>query len=212
MPNTNQSQTESELILGLLKAVHRDKTLTQRSAAHELGVALGLVNTYLKRCVTKGLIKVQHAPASRYVYYLTPQGLAEKGRLTAEFLSQSLNLFRQAQQEYQKILEECTKRDFRRIALCGTSELAEILVLYSQRYPLEVAGIIDPNNRNTDFLNLPIYKSRSNLESVDAYVITALKNAQHVYNKIILDVPPDIVLVPGLLEIVVHQESYEVGH
>ena len=43
-----------------------------------MGVALGLANSYLKRCIRKGFIKITEAPANRYLYYLTPQGFAEK--------------------------------------------------------------------------------------------------------------------------------------
>ena len=75
---------EAEITLGILNAVHQNERITQRSVAQELGIALGLANAYLKRCAKKGLIKVSQAPANRYAYYLTPQGFAEKSRLTAE--------------------------------------------------------------------------------------------------------------------------------
>ncbi len=90
-PGANES---GEITLGLLTAVEANSQLTQRSAAKELGVALGLVNAYLKRCIRKGLIKVKQAPANRYAYYVTPKGFAEKSRLTVEYLSVSLAFFR----------------------------------------------------------------------------------------------------------------------
>ena len=65
--------SESEITLGLLEAVQADGALTQRSAASQLGIALGLTNAYLKRCVKKGLIKVKQVPPNRYSYYLTPK-------------------------------------------------------------------------------------------------------------------------------------------
>jgi len=126
VPGSNSSQSEAELTLNLLRAVHDDKRLTQRTAARKLGVALGLLNAYLKRCVKKGYIKVTQAPSSRYVYYLTPKGFAEKSRLTGEFITQSLNLFRQAQYEYQELLSICVSRKWNRIALVGASDLTEI--------------------------------------------------------------------------------------
>ena len=46
--------------------------------AAELGMAVGLVNAYLNRCIQKGLVKATQAPARRYAYYLTPQGFARK--------------------------------------------------------------------------------------------------------------------------------------
>ena len=63
--------------------VEENSQITQRSLASELGIALGLTNAYLKRCVRKGWVKINQAPANRYAYYLTPRGFAEKSRLTA---------------------------------------------------------------------------------------------------------------------------------
>src|ERR1700732_1703794 len=87
---------KTRIMLGLLESVQRGDAHSQRRLAAELGIALGLVNAYLKRCIKKGLIKVSEAPARRYAYYLTPKGFAEKSRLTVEYLSDSFNLFRLA--------------------------------------------------------------------------------------------------------------------
>ena len=86
---TQDNEVENaRVMLGLLESVERDGGQSQRRLASELGIALGLVNAYLKRCVKKGLVKVGQAPARRYAYYLTPQGFAEKSRLTVEYLSE----------------------------------------------------------------------------------------------------------------------------
>src|SRR5690349_9474292 len=87
---------DDRILLGLLESVERDGGQSQRRLASDLGIALGLVNAYLKRCVRKGLVKVSQAPARRYAYYLTPQGFAEKSRLTVEYLSDSFSFFRHA--------------------------------------------------------------------------------------------------------------------
>ena len=76
----------------MLQAVEESSDVTQRHLAQSMGVALGLANSNLRRCARKGLIKVQQAPADRYLYYLTPKGFAEKSRLTADYLSISLIL------------------------------------------------------------------------------------------------------------------------
>src|SRR5499433_4048044 len=88
---------ETRIVLGLLEYVGRGGEQSQRRLASELGVALGLANAYLRRCVKKGLVKVRQAPARRYAYYLTPRGFAEKSRLTVEYLSESFGFFRRAQ-------------------------------------------------------------------------------------------------------------------
>src|SRR5882762_11973696 len=105
--------TEAEktrIMLGLLESVQRGEAHSQRRLASELGIALGLVNAYLKRCITKGLVKVGEAPAKRYAYYLTPYGFAEKSRLTVEYLSYSFSLFRQAKKDCIAVLDTAHAR------------------------------------------------------------------------------------------------------
>ena len=79
----DSSGEDERIVLNLLNSVD-DGAQSQRRIAEELGIALGLVNAYLKRCIKKGLVKVSQAPARRYAYYLTPEGFAEKSRLTVE--------------------------------------------------------------------------------------------------------------------------------
>lgn len=202
MGNNLTNNSELETTLGLLKAVHNDRSLTQRSAARELGIALGLVNTYLKRCVKKGLVKVAQAPNNRYAYYLTPKGFAEKSRLTAEFLSQSLSLFRQAQNDYTRVLEHCTANGWRTLALCGAGDLAEILMLYAREHPVRIVGVIDDGWQNTTFAEHPVVKNLADLaEPVDVCVVTDLRRPQAVYDRIVAAFPPERVLAPRLLEL-----------
>ena len=77
-PNFVSDPTSAEraITLGLLNAIQDDNKLTQRSVAKGLGIALGLANAYLKRCIKKGYIKVSQVPPNRYAYYLTPRGFA----------------------------------------------------------------------------------------------------------------------------------------
>ena len=79
-----QESSNPGIVLSVLTSIERDSTITQRKLANELGIALGLANAYLRRCVRKGLIKMSQVPLNRYAYYLTPQGFSEKSRLTAE--------------------------------------------------------------------------------------------------------------------------------
>ena len=142
---------ETEITLGLLDAVEKNNALTQRSIAKDLGIALGLANAYLKRCIKKGLIKVTQAPANRYAYYLTPKGFVEKSRLTSRYLSISFNFFRRARGECVELLEVCSARGWNRIALGGVSDLAEIAILCAREYPVELAGIVDARTDEAHF-------------------------------------------------------------
>src|SRR6195256_5355402 len=129
MSSTAQDEDNQRIMLGLLQSVERDGGQSQRRLAAELGIALGLVNAYLKRSIKKGLVKVSQAPARRYAYYLTPQGFSEKSRLTIEYLSSSFSLFRKAKEDYGRIFERAHALGFERIVLAGKSDLCEIAIL-----------------------------------------------------------------------------------
>src|SRR4029079_13129242 len=117
---------DDRILLGLLESVERDGGQSQRRIASDLGIALGLVNAYLKRCVKKGLVKVSEAPTRRYAYYLTPRGFAEKSRLTVEYLSSSFSFFRQARADCMQVFATAKSRGYENLVLCGRSDLAEV--------------------------------------------------------------------------------------
>ena len=134
---------DPQIVLGLLTSIERDSRVTQRKLAGDLGIALGLANAYLRRCVRKGLVKMSQVPLNRYAYYLTPQGFAEKSRLTAEYLSVSLDFFRRARGDCALLLRQCRARGWQRVALYGAGDLAEIAVLSAVDTGIEVACVID---------------------------------------------------------------------
>lgn len=142
--NGKRTATDNpEILLGLLSAIEQDSQVTQRSLSKDLGIALGLANAYLKRCVTKGLVKVSQVPLNRYAYYLTPKGFSEKSRLTAEYLTLSFNFFRDARAQCAALLDTAARQGWRRVVLVGAGELAEIAILSASESPLAVVCIAD---------------------------------------------------------------------
>src|SRR5437764_2487496 len=133
-------EDNQRIMLGLLQSVERDGAQSQRRLAAQLGIALGLVNAYLKRCAKKGLVKVTDAPAHRYAYYLTPQGFAEKSRLTVEYLSFSFGFFRRAKADYALLFATARSRGFKQVALAGVSDLAEIAVICAVDSGVQIAA------------------------------------------------------------------------
>jgi DNA-binding MarR family transcriptional regulator len=208
MPDAAAGQAldaESEITLGLLNAVHENSAVTQRSVARDLGIALGLANAYLKRCVKKGLIKVSQVPANRYAYYLTPKGFAEKSRLTAEYLSSSFGFFRSARRQCTEAFAECGGRGWRRVALAGTGDLCEIATLCALEAPVTIAGIVDPEAAGRagahKFAGHPVVVSLADLGAVDAVLITDLRAPQATYDGIAAAFAAERVLTPALLKI-----------
>lgn len=194
-----QDAENAVIVLGLLNSVERDGARSQRALASELGIALGLVNAYLKRCVKKGLLKVREAPARRYAYYLTPQGFAEKSRLTVDYLSHSFSFFRQARADCTQILTTARARGVKRVVLSGISDLSDIVRLCALETGMEVVGIVARESRS-DFIGLPVSRS---LESVpvpfDAVIVTDMYNAGETYLLALKSCGADQVYVPKLL-------------
>jgi DNA-binding MarR family transcriptional regulator len=188
------------IMLGLLESVERGGAQSQRRLAAELGVALGLVNAYLKRCVNKGLVKVREAPARRYAYYLTPRGFAEKSRLTGEYLSYSFSFFRRAKTDYCAVLDVARARGFRRVALLGVSELAEIAAICALDSGVVIAAIVDARSDLARFAGVPVVKSLDAVGgAVDAAVVTSLKDARATAENAARQWGTERVLVPALL-------------
>jgi len=159
----------SEVTLDVLSAVDADNKVTQRSLATELGIALGLTNTYLKRCVDKGLVKIKQVPSNRYLYYLTPRGFTEKARLAREYLSYSLQFYRRAREECDKIILNCYKEGSRNILLSDKNELAEIVILSSLNMPVNIVGII---GKGSSYLGVPVIGKISKSFKFDKIIIT----------------------------------------
>ncbi len=191
---------DSEILLGLLNSVEENGARSQRHLAAELGIALGLVNAYLKRCVKKGLLKVGEAPARRYAYYLTPQGFAEKSRLTVEYLSASFSFFRRAKEDCARAFAEARARGWTRIVLVGKSDLAEIAILCAAESHVEIVALVDPDADGTQFAGIGVAKSLQDVASgFDAILITNLAQPQDALGEATRAIGADRVFAPALL-------------
>ena len=195
--NKLTKQEESgDLTLGVLEAIDSKKSITQRSISKDLDMALGLVNSYLKRCVKKGFIKIQQAPKNRYLYYLTPKGFSEKAKLTAEFLTSSFTFFRKSRDQIEEILDNCNKKNWKRILLFGNSELAEITSLYSKNYEVQIMQVYNTSNlRDSKQDNFPP------ASDLDAIILTDLTSPQKSYEQLVTVYKSKPILVPKLLKV-----------
>ena len=201
MGHAESSEIEkSRIVLGLLESVERDGGASQRRLAAELGIALGLVNAYLKRCMKKGWVKVSEAPARRYAYYLTPHGFAEKSRLTVEFLSYSFSFFRAARADCAEALSEARTGGLERLVLAGASDLAEIATICALDTGIDIVGVVDADTEGERFLNLPVLRNFSAAaERCDGVLLTDLKNPTETLARAIDQFGRERVFVPAVL-------------
>ena len=102
------SPTQREFVrFKVLQVIEHNPAASQRELAKELGVSLGSVNFCIKALVDKGLIKVDNFVKSEhkrgYAYYLTPQGMIEKGEITGQFLKRKMQEYELLKQEIKEL-------------------------------------------------------------------------------------------------------------
>jgi DNA-binding MarR family transcriptional regulator len=146
--------------LEILTAIGEGRPLTQRALAQRLGVALGLTNLYLKRLAGKGLIKITEFPRKPYArkrlrYIVTPKGLLEKSRLTYEYMSYSLGIYRRTRETLRDALGHLDGHGLKRIAFYRTGEAAELAYVTLKEFGLEPLAVFD-REAGGIFLGLPV--------------------------------------------------------
>jgi hypothetical protein len=183
---------EAHRDLKLLEAVAQDSHVTQRGLASQLGIALGLANIYLKRLMVKGYIKVSNVQPNRLSYLITPRGVAEKARLTYEFMDYSLHLYKEVRQHLRDVLRECAAAE-RRVAIYGRGEAAELAYLSLKESGLEPVAIFDAEG-GASFLGMPVQPIADHRAvDYDLLIIASLERttAQHLERVLRQGVPRD---------------------
>jgi len=96
----------NEKITDVLTILDREDSPSQREIAKQTGFSLGLVNTLIKKCAKKGLVKIERLNSRNIKYILTPEGIKEKTQKTIDYIKKSY----QAISELQSKVEEITNK------------------------------------------------------------------------------------------------------
>jgi EPS-associated MarR family transcriptional regulator len=100
---SRQAKLQEDTYFRVMRILQENPDLTQRELAEKLGVSVGGLNYCLKALMGKGWVKMQNFKNSKnkfkYVYLLTPQGIAERVALTSRFLDRKT-------QEYEALKAE----------------------------------------------------------------------------------------------------------
>ncbi|MDH3972672.1 MAG: winged helix-turn-helix transcriptional regulator [Deltaproteobacteria bacterium] len=176
--NSKNNNETSYRYLQLLEEISKDEPLSQRDLSKRLGIAVGLVNSYIKNFVTKGYLRVKAFPKNRYKYLLTPKGLTEKTRLTYQHLHYFTNLYTTVRKDFRKIFLEMDKEGVRKVLFCGVDEVAEIAYLSMQETPLELVGVVDNEGVGQVFFNHEVGPLNIiNAIEKDKILVTSLKRS-----------------------------------
>lgn len=127
----------------ILEEIDKSPPPSQRELAQKLGISLGLVNAFIKRLARKGYFKITTIPKNRVKYILTPIGVAEKARLTYDFIHYSFRYYRDTRRRLRGLFSEMGLRLEKRVVFYGVSELTEIAYVTLQETDLELVAVVD---------------------------------------------------------------------
>jgi EPS-associated MarR family transcriptional regulator len=108
MKKINQQQFD------VLRKISKKPSANQRELASDLEISLGKLNFVLKGLKKNGLIKIRNFKKnpnkSRYLYLLTPKGIAEKTDLTINFMKRKMEEYDELREELKKGKNVCNNK------------------------------------------------------------------------------------------------------
>ena len=167
-------------ILRLMGEIERDSSPSQRELSRRLNLSLGLVNTFLKRLVTKGYFKVKTMPRNRVKYFLTPKGLARKSRLTVKYLQYSVNFYKEIKTLLLSKYKAMESNGLESILFFGAGEVAELAFLYLQLTSIRLIGIVDDTQNGKNFFDFTVKNfDQLNQRDWDIVLLTRLDDTEN---------------------------------
>jgi DNA-binding MarR family transcriptional regulator len=113
----------------LLNEIAQDSMVTQANLSDRLGMAVGSVNWYIKRLITRGLVKVSHLNRTRLKYDLTPEGMSVFTQRALLYAGDSLKVYSNFRQKAKALVSELQQGNIRQVYLDGQDEMSDILRL-----------------------------------------------------------------------------------
>lgn len=186
MDRPTPSGAEQLRSLQILDELSNNDSLTQRDLSGRLGIALGLVNSYIKNLIKKGYITVKTIPSKRYAYYLTPKGFAEKTRLTYDLLQDYTRVYREARVNLKNLFKEMQDNGIKKVIFAGADEVAEIAYITLQETTLELIAVVDGERSGEDFFGRTIQPLQAIKDMhYDRIVVTSYLNQMQYHAALI---------------------------
>lgn len=113
----------------LLEAIAEDETITQAGLANSLGMAIGSVNWYIKRLISRGYIKATRMDRTRLRYNLTGEGMRAFQRNATQYVKDSLKVYHGLRQQAKQLIAEMQANGIERVYLDGSDPELDIFRL-----------------------------------------------------------------------------------
>lgn len=124
--------------LEILDQIEANPDLTQADMATQVGVAIGTVNWHVKRLLKRGYVKVTRLRGRRVRYLITPEGIAQKSRLTVRYLQSSMQLYRQVREQSRALLGQIRQAGYGQVVIEGDGDIADVCRLTCLEHQIKV--------------------------------------------------------------------------
>ncbi|WKZ36521.1 MAG: winged helix-turn-helix transcriptional regulator [Anaerolineales bacterium] len=125
----------------LLDEIAQDSLVTQANLSDRLGIAVGSVNWYIKRLITRGWVKVSHLDRTRLKYDLTPEGMKIFTQRALSYAQNSLKVYGQFRDKAKALVTELQDQGVQQVYLNGDDEIMDILRLTCIEAGIQVGNI-----------------------------------------------------------------------
>ncbi|OGW58311.1 MAG: hypothetical protein A2Y48_07655 [Nitrospirae bacterium RIFCSPLOW2_12_42_9] len=169
--------------LEILEELSSNGHVTQRELSRKVGIALGLANFYIKRLVQKGYVEVIYLEKNRLDYLITPKGIAEKSRLTYNYIQRSYRYVRKVRIRMREHLKELARDGVGTVVIYGGGDMAEVAYLALQEVGIKLTAVVDDDRKGRPFLGYTILPVSSIPQlSYDRIIVTEAIAVQDVGN------------------------------
>lgn len=125
----------------LLNEIAQDSMVTQANLSDRLGIAVGSVNWYIKRLITRGWVKVSHLDRTRLKYDLTSEGMKVFTHRALLYARDSLKVYGKLRQKAKALAMELQQQGVQQVYLKGDDEAMDILGLTCIEAGIQISNI-----------------------------------------------------------------------
>lgn len=111
----------------IMSEIEGNDTLTQRELSNKLGVSVSTVNVLINKMIKEGLIKINQVSKRQVLYMLTPQGILEKTKKTAQYLKSHYRAIYETKEKIKSVLTMLSQKHDVIFILMPKDEMGEIV-------------------------------------------------------------------------------------
>jgi FlaA1/EpsC-like NDP-sugar epimerase len=175
----------------ILDLIEKNKDITQRVIADQIGVAVSMINAYLEEYEQKGYIKRKYLSTKTVEYFMTKNGKERRKLLNIWYFKSSQIVYQSAKDNIISFLNLIIERGFKKILLYGAGEVAEIMLQVIQNdetIPLQIVAIVDDDhNKLGEVIVNKIIISNDQIADYqhDGILISSYTHHKSIYEKLL---------------------------